>query len=533
MSSVLATRHRTSGPARAPGLALVPALVPALALALGLGTLLSACGTSDADAPAPGEAEREVAATWDGDPETIRALGLGALAQAALESTRVSAFGDVLLDEIGARISALPSGQAAQDQAEAWFREFGLENVRQESFDLLAWDRVEAELEILEAPSPLEGPFPILSLGHVGSHEVEAELLDAGFGTAEEIESLGEAVRGRIVVVDVSAPPGHGRGVHRTEKVTLATRAGAVGFLQVNNREGELVPIGVATMGDVATEIPAAATDLATGDRLRDALTEGPVRARLRVENWMERSTAANVLADLPGETDEVIVVGAHLDSWDLATGAVDNGSGSMAVLDLARALAQHVERTGERPRRTLRFALWMGEELGLYGSRAYVDARLADGRLERHVATLNLDVVGAPVGLGAMGRPEGHAFLDGVRGALVEAGFELEAEHATGGGIYSDHQPFLMEGIPVVSLRSRQRPEAAGVSHTTADVREVLDEEGIAASAAISAALLWALASVEPFPYARWDHARTGERLEALGVRDPLERAGEWRWGN
>lgn len=500
-------------------------------LALATGSILAGCGLAEVDTPGPDGTESEIPATWTGDPAQLATLDLGDLARRARDGSRVPDFGDVLLDEIGARISALPSGQAAQDQGEAWFREIGLANVHQASFPLLGWDRITAEFEILEAPSPVEGPFSLLSLGHVGSHIVEAELLDAGYGTAEEIEALGEAVRGRIVVVDVGVPAGYGRGVHRTEKVTLATRAGAVGFLQVNNREGPLVPIGVATMGDEPTEIPAAATDLATGDRLRAAIAEGPVRARLHLENWMERSTAANVLADLPGRTDEIIVVGAHLDSWDLATGAVDNGSGSMAVLDLARALAEQVERTGERPLRTIRFALWMGEELGLYGSRAYVAERIADGTLSRHVATLNLDVVGAPVGLGAMGRPEGHAFLDAVHASLGAAGFALDPDHGVGGGIYSDHQPFLMEGIPVVTVRSRQRPEAAGVSHTTADHREVLDEEGIAATAAVSAALLWALANVEPLPYARWSSRETGERLEALGVRDPLERAGEWRW--
>ena len=488
--------------------------------ALAAALLLVATACVPPEAGTPGQA-----------PAEAHEMGLGELATTAQAENQVARFGDALLDDIGARVSALPSGQAAQDWVEAQFREFGLSNVRQESFDLLGWDRNRAEITVLASTAEVGGPLRILSLGHVGSDAVEAELLNAGYGTAEEIAALGDAVRGRIVVVDVSSPPGYGRGVHRTEKVTLATEAGAVGFIQVNNREGDLVPIGVATMGDVPTEIPAVAADLASGDRLRQALEAGPVRVRLEVENWMERSTAANVLGDIPGRTDEVIVVGGHLDSWDLAQGAVDNGSGSMAVIEAARALAAHVERTGVQPLRTIRFALWMGEELGLYGSRAYVADRLADGTLDRHVATLNLDVVGAPTGLGAMGRTEGHTLLGAIRDALVDAGFDLEEEISTGGGLYSDHQPFLMEGVPVVGVGSRQRPEAAGVSHTTADVREVIDEEGIAASAAVSSALLWALANVQPFPFRHWSETETGEKLEALGVRDPLERAGEWRW--
>jgi carboxypeptidase Q len=458
---------------------------------------------------------------------------LAGIASRSLKVTPMGVHADTLLDVIGARVSALPSGDSAEVFVARRLEGMGLEGVRLEPFPLLAWDRRDASLEVVAPRGVARGGMNILSLGHVGSFEVTAPVLDAGYGTAEEIAELGERVRGRIVMVDVGSPPGYGRGVHRTEKVTLATRAGAVGFIQVNDREGPLVPIGVATMGDYETEIPAVAADHATGARLQEILARagGDVRVRLRISNWMERSQARNVLADIPGETDEVVLVGAHLDSWDLAEGAVDNGSGTLATLDVAAALADHVRRTGHRPLRTIRFAFWMGEELGLYGSRAHVEDRLEDGRLDRYAAALNLDVVGAPVGLGAMGRPDAEPLLRRVRDALVDAGFELDDEFPTGGSLYSDHQPFLMQGIPIITLRSRQRPEAAGVSHTTADLREVLDEAGMARSAGVAAALIWAVANEPELGWDRWPEESIGPRLEALGLRDPLERAGEWRW--
>jgi carboxypeptidase Q len=458
---------------------------------------------------------------------------LAGIASRSLEISPMEAHADTLLEVIGARVSALPSGDSAEVFVARRLEEMGLEDVRLEAFDLLAWDRRDAGLEVVEPRGPAGGSLNILSLGHVGSFDVTAPLLDAGYGTAEEIAALEERVQGRIVMVDVGSPPGYGRGVHRTEKVTLATRAGAVGFIQVNNQQGPLVPIGVATMGDYETGIPAVAADHATGARLQEVLTgaEGDVTVRLRISNWMERSQARNVLADIPGETDEVVLVGAHLDSWDLAEGAVDNGSGTLATLDVAAALADHVRRTGHRPLRTIQFAFWMGEELGLYGSRAHVEDRLEDGRLDRYAAVLNLDVVGAPVGLGAMGRPEAEPLLRRVRDAVVVAGFELDDEFSTGGSLYSDHQPFLMRGIPIVTLRSRQRPEASGVSHTTADLRGVLDEAGMARSAGVAAALLWAVANEPELGWDRWPEESIGPRLEALGLRDPLERAGEWRW--
>lgn len=454
----------------------------------------------------------------------------------SLANTRVEVHADTLLDQIGARISAFPSGQAAQDFVERRMRDMGLDRVQQLSFSLLAWDRIDAVLEVEADGIRVEGPWNILSLGHVASGDQTAPLLDAGYGTAEEFAALGEAVAGTIVLVDVSSPSGYGRFVHRSEKVTLATRAGAVGFIQVNDREGDLIPIGVATLGDEETEIMAAAVDLDTGKRLREALeSHEQVNVRLALDNWMERATSANVVGDIQGTTDEIVLVGAHLDSWDLATGALDNGSGSLAVLDAAMALAAHVQRTGLRPRRTLRFAFWMGEELGLYGSRAYVEDRLREGTLHRYVAVLNMDVVGGPTGLGAIGRPGVSPLLAHVREAAEEAGIQLAETFSTGGGLYSDHQPFMLQGVPIVTLSSRQRPEAAGVGHTTADTRDVIDEPGISRSAALAAALLWTLAQApdldESLDMTHWTEEEIGARLEALGVRDPLERAGEWRW--
>lgn len=497
----------------------------AASFGMALALLIPACGS---DTPEP-DPEREVA----GEPASLHVSHavLQEIALRSLDASRVPANADVLLDEIGARMSALPSGEAAQDFVEEELRAMGVPRVEREPFEFLAWDRGEARLRVAGADGDETPSLDVLSLGHVGSHEVEARLVDAGFGTAEEIEALGDEVDGAIVLADVGQPEGYGRGVHRTEKITLATEAGAVGFVQLNTREGPRIPVGVATMGDEPAQIPAVAGTRSTGEELRARMEEGEVRVALFVENWMERSMAENVVGEIPGEGDEVVLVGAHLDSWDLATGALDNGSGTLAVLDIARVLSAHVERTGQPPRRTIRFAFWMGEELGLYGSIAHVEQRVASSELDRYAAILNLDVVGAPTGLGAMGRPEAAPFLAAVRDALVSVDFELASEHPTGGGIYSDHQPFLLEGVPVVTLQSRQRPEASGVMHTHDDVRDVLDEPGIARSAAVSAALLWALANEPELPMARWGHEETGTQLEALGVRDPLERAGNWRW--
>ncbi len=517
-------------PVKAPRLSVPfsgPAAWSAVTVCCALLLLGAGCAEPPEDLPADADAPAVEAAA-----EAPTAQELAALVERSLEGSQVQVNADTLLDVIGARVSALPSGDSAEAFVERRLEAYAVPRVWRESFPFLAWDRRDASLEAVRPEGGVEGELSILSLGHVGSYEVEAPLVDAGYGTAEEIEALGDRVEGAIVLADVGAPEGYGRGVHRTEKVTLATEAGAVGFIQLNTQEGPRIPVGVATLGDEETEIPAVAADQASGQALRGALAgQQPVVVRLSVDNWMERAEADNVLGEIPGQSDEIILVGAHLDSWDLAQGAVDNGSGTLAVLDLARALAEHVEATGEVPYRTIRFAFWMGEELGLYGSRHYVETRLDDDRIQRYAAILNLDVVGEPVGLGAMGRPDAEPFLQPVLEGVAQAGIDLDEAVGTGGGIYSDHQPFLMQGVPVLTVRSQQRAEAAGVGHTIDDTRDVIDEPGIARSAAVSAALLWAAANAPDLELERWSEEEIGRRLEELGVRDPLERAGEWRW--
>jgi carboxypeptidase Q len=449
------------------------------------------------------------------------------------DTASVSSNAYVLLDVIGGRMSGQPSGDRAQQFAHERLSRYGIENVRFESFPLLGWERGPASM-VVQSPAELRGrEVGVLSLGHVQSSDVTAELVDAGFGTAEEVEAIATRLRGRIALVRVGQPPGYGRSVHRTEKLMLAARAGAAGFVMVAPEPGTLVQVGVATLGDEPAPIPAIGANYETGTWLLRVLAESavPVTARLTTGNRMGPARAANVLGDLGGRSAETILVGAHLDSWDLGTGALDNGSGTLVVLEAARLLAEHVRRSGERPLRSLRFALWMGEELGLYGSRHHVAEALREGRLGEYRAVINLDMVGAPTGFGAMDRPEAAALLLPLAAGLARQGVALDTVVATGGGLYSDHQPFLLQGIPILYLQSRWQPGAGRFYHSAGDTRDKIDEGDLAEAGAATAALLWHLATLPELPLQRWSEEETGRRLERMGFRDPLERGGEWRW--
>jgi carboxypeptidase Q len=435
-----------------------------------------------------------------------------------------------LLDRIGGRMSGQPSGDRAERFVAGRLRAYGLEAVELEPFPLLGWSRGGAEMTLADGPTAGRR-VPVLSLGHVGTHDVSAPLLDGGFGTAEEIEEAAGRVRGAILVVRVGEPAGYGRSVHRTEKISLAAAAGAAGFVMVAPRPGTLVQVGTASLGDEPSPLPAVGIGHEAGSWLLRMMAHHPGQAaRLRVDNWLGPAQAANVWGGIGGRLDEVVLAGAHLDSWDLGSGALDNGSGTLVLLEAARLLAERVRGSGERPLRSIRFAFWMGEELGLYGSRHHVARLLEEGTLSRYRVLLNLDMVGTPTGFGAMDRPELAPLLEALAAEITAAGIPLRREIPLGGGLYSDHQPFLLQGVPVVSLRSRYREGAVGYYHSAGDTRDKLDEPGLQQAAMVAAELLWRLANATELPD-RWDEAEIGRRLDAMGLRDPLERGGEWRW--
>ncbi len=215
-----------------------------------------------------------------------------------------------------------------------------------------------------------------------------------------------------------------------------------------------------------------------------------------------------NVLAEIPGTADpgEIVIVGAHLDSWGLGTGALDNGCNVAMLIDLAR----QIRRLGLQPRRTIRFALWNGEELGLWGSLGYV--RSHRDELDRHVAAMSFDTGSGRIkGFLTGGRPEVAAAttraLEPVRGLGPFAMVDV--------GIYgTDHFDFLLEGV--ATLVADQASANYGPNyHAGTDTFDKVDPTQLRLNAAVAAAVVWGFAEM---------HDDWG-RQDAEGVRDLVEK--------
>jgi Zn-dependent M28 family amino/carboxypeptidase len=232
---------------------------------------------------------------------------------------------------------------------------------------------------------------------------------------------------------------------------------------------------------------------------------------RLAVE-WRNRISDGpvavdNVVAELRGREhpDEWLLVGAHLDSWDFATGAQDNAAGVAMVLDAARAIAE----LGRPPRRSIRFALWAGEEQGLLGSSAYVRAHVAD--LDRAVAVLNVDGgTGRILGWTTPAREDVESEVRELARALLKELNATAVDHATTYVFDSDGGPFLRQGVPVLDLNvDDSRYEE--IHHKATDTIERVDVHNLAVGAATVAVTAYAIADAP-------------ERLAARGrrVSDP-----------
>jgi Zn-dependent M28 family amino/carboxypeptidase len=238
---------------------------------------------------------------------------------------------------------------------------------------------------------------------------------------------------------------------------------------------------------------------------------------------------AADIIAEIPGSkwTEEVILVGGHLDSWDLATGATDNGLGAFSILDMARAMAS----MPFKPERTVRFVLFMGEEQGLLGSRALVEHYRSTGELGRIRCMINLDMSGHPQGFG-VGGPEGWP-------ATIAAGCKAIAalDSAAFGGrmseeiwLHSDHQPFLLAGVPVIYPLSDLGKHVYGCYHSSCDDIHLVDPQAMVNNVRFVGALVWLLAEAPELP-GHFEPEDLRRRLVEARLEQPLRIGGDWPW--
>jgi len=388
----------------------------------------------------------------------------------------------------GGRLSGTPQAQKAEQFIAEKARAYGLQRVRFEPFDMHCWTVRRTQVTLLDdPPRMLEGAVALSRTLSTPPEGVTAELIDLGDPREEDFAARGPELAGRLVLVADG-------GLTRSQKLSLACQHGAAGLVVMAREDHEPV------IGNGHDEPrPEPAVVIRHDPELLERLAAGQVlrlNIVLETENWKCRPR--NVIAEIPGcgpQADEIVIVCAHLDSWHLGEGAIDNGTGSAVILETARALT----RFGWRPRRTVRFIWFMGEELGLAGSQAYVEDHLDE--MDRIVAVVNVDMPGSPRRFVLFGHREIEPFLRALLADL--AGYELSESFAHWSGHGSDQGYFVDQGVCAVALAGDIGP-GGRYYHQAGDTYDVVDRRGTVQSSAVLAVLVRRLADQPGRPSVR-----------------------------
>jgi carboxypeptidase Q len=381
-----------------------------------------------------------------------------------------------LADRIGPRLTGSPQ----LDQASHWtlerFKELGLSNVHLEPWTIAnSWTRGPATGRIL---SPTEEPLTLAGAGWSPSTNgaVRGAVLGLAYEKLEDLEKYRGKLKGAIVLLghprEMEAPGNPMTTPWGEETIPVAHPKGEAPYVSGEYRRirmaltkmisdekpaavliGSEKEYGLLNMSTYSREYQPAGAPVAYVARenyrqLWRLLGEGPVQVEVNIEGKLSGKPVEvyNTVAEIPGseKPDEVVIIGGHLDSWDLGTGATDNGTGSMAVLAAARAL----QKVGVKPKRTIRFVLFTGEEQGLNGSKAYVKAHQSElGKISG--VLVHDSGTGKVLTVGLMGNYAARETIDHALyplGRAKEVGLGEPTLRTEGG---SDHVPFDEAGVP------------------------------------------------------------------------------------
>ncbi|MBI3733904.1 MAG: M28 family peptidase [Chloroflexi bacterium] len=364
------------------------------------------------------------------------------------------------------------------------------------------------------------------------AERLHADIVDCGIGSEQDFARVlgdaplsGSPLQGKIAMV-TTANPENRPSIHRREKYGRAVAAGAVGFIYVNHRPGLLAETGSLRPGRLA-EIPAVGVSYEDGWELARRCRRGRLEVELTIRNQAGPGQGGHVVGSvvggLGGQKDDTIVIGAHYDGHDVSQGALDDATGTVVVLELARILSP----LSGQLKRTIRLIAFDAEELGVLGSAEYVKAHQND--LGNVALMINLDSAYGPVAT--------HGFLTGgfkdteavLRGYAKEFGYALSLRDRV--VTASDNFPFFMQGIPAIcmSARAENTQLGRGFGHTAADTLDKVAEVDVKAAVMTIARMAVRLANHEGTLGARKSREETKQVLIEQDLEKSLRAQDKW----
>jgi carboxypeptidase Q len=432
-----------------------------------------------------------------------------------------------LTDVIGGRITGSPAAEKAVNWAVGAFRVAGVDEVHAEKFTIpVGWSAGRTSLEVLapvrfRAHAVSNGWSPATPQGGL-----TANVVDAGFGDEAGFARAGTAAKDAIVLVHTKILKTwddlENEYLSQPSIVSRAIQAGAGAILWMSTRPYMLLYRHTLTVNGELEPLPQAIVAREDAERIARLLASGQaVRVQLDMPYRIGGpADSENVIAEIRGreKPDEFVLLGAHLDSWELGTGALDDGCNAAMVIDAARA----IRASGSRPRRSIRFVLFTGEEQGMLGSWAY--ARSHRKELDNMDAAVIFDSGdGRVTGYSLSGRKD---IAEAVQNALEPLAAFGPFQNTADASADTDNFDFFLEGVP--ALESNQDPDDYMMNyHAASDTFDKVDMAQLKRNEAVAAVTAYAFADLAERIGPRQTRAQIEQLMKQTGLDKQLKSSG------
>jgi len=406
------------------------------------------------------------------------------------------------LRELCDRVGGRPTGSANEKRAEDWaakkLRDAGVDSVSVESYLIPAyWESRTAQAWcVAPASFPLRIAAAPFTASTPNGEPIDGALVDFGDGSPAALAKVPSSP-GKIAFVHTpimaSLDDLFGDYMRVNGLLETAKKSGVKAMLiESSQRRSLLYRHPMSLTGDVVS-LPVAIVAHDNAERIVRLLGDGDVKVRLQLDNEVSLpATARNVIGEIKGsdKADEIVLFGAHLDSWDMGTGALDNGVNATTVIDLARQM----KALGLKPRRTIRFALFTGEENGMLGSAAYAVAHRAE--MSRIAMMLTADIgSGKTTGFFLNGREDLRPTVEAaMKPFIANAKDQQNAADALDG---TDNFDFMLWGVPNLVANQDPTPYLPEY-HSEADTFDKVDVAQAKENEAIDASVIWQFANAD-----------------------------------
>ncbi|WP_438479805.1 M28 family peptidase [Oleiharenicola lentus] len=435
------------------------------------------------------------------------ALSHGALvAQSFDESSRAAhAMLTRLCDDFGGRVTGSEQNRRALEQLATELRALGVEP-EIISFKMPGWER---RVDKAELVMPFARPLRGVTIAYTQPlASTEADVVDIKGGQPEDYPA---DMRGKIALLSPSTT------LQTRDFVRIAAEKGAKAILFINREGGGQLLARTGSFIGEALPLPVFSIAQEEGNWMKRLLERGkPVRVRLEATSRCREVDTANLRVVFKGKSPERIVVGAHVDSWDLGQGALDNGLGTAQLFALAHALR------GQELARTVELHWYNGEEQGLWGSR-HAAAQIGDSPI---VAMINLDMVGVPIGVNALGDDSLVPALERWNKSLATP-LPKGVENINWFG--SDHTPYQLAGVRTITFNAPIPRESVRYYHDLADTIDKLPEKIVVDSTATIGSVLLALVNDRELSAMRRTPAETEKIFTTFGIDRRMRAIGYW----